>query len=103
MDKPSIRSQYCVFCGRPATEQHHIVYRSAGGTDGPTVSVCGWGNASGCHGLFHAHKLHLRWNEAGYWEWLRTMDSVKEEQARQLNGWRRLYVKKEQAYELPPL
>ena len=94
MDKPSINSPWCVFCGRPATERHHIVFRSQGGSDGPTVSVCGWGNVSGCHALLHAHKLHMRWND-GRWEYLRTMDSVKEQDALGLSGWRPVHVRKE--------
>lgn len=89
--KPSIVSDRCVFCGRPATEQHHIVYRSQGGTKLPTVSVCGWGNADGCHGLLHQHRLHLRWRDG--WEWLYTDEPVKESAAREMDGWRRLHVR----------
>lgn len=68
MGKPSIRSNRCVICGQPATNQHHVVKRSAGKwvRDGielkkPTMSLCGMGNASGCHGLAHAGRLHFRW------------------------------------------
>lgn len=58
---PSFHAERCPFCGRPATNRHHIVPRSQGGTDGATIDVCGAGNASGCHGKLHAHTLHLRY------------------------------------------
>lgn len=99
MDKPSIKSPYCIFCGRPATEEHHVVYRSQGGAKGPTVSVCGWGNTSGCHGLLHQHKLHLRWR--GGWEYLSTPEPVKYEKALSLPGWKKLNYDMEHEYELP--
>lgn len=86
--KPSVKRDTCPFCGRPATEQHHIVPRSQGGGDLPTVSVCGWGNTSGCHGLFHQHKLHMRWD--GGWQWLYTREPVKETVSWELPGWRPL-------------
>ena len=88
MGRPSIKREYCVFCGRPATEQHHVVFRSQGGGKGPTVSVCGWGNTSGCHGLLHARKLHLRWREG--WEYLRTAEPTKYDEALRMSGWRKL-------------
>ena len=88
MDKPSIEQQYCPFCGRPATNRHHIVARSQGGTDGPTVTVCGMGNASGCHGLFHSHRLHLRYTDR--WEYLRTKEPTKYQTALNMEGWRPL-------------
>lgn len=48
MALPSIESAVCPFCGRPASNRHHIVPRGQGGKDGPTVTVCGFGNAAGC-------------------------------------------------------
>ena len=89
--RPSIDSTFCPFCGTLATERHHIVYRSQGGTDLPTVSVCGHGNASGCHGLFHQHRLHLRWRDG--WEWLYTREPTKETVAQDLDGWRPVVVR----------
>lgn len=59
MNAPSIERRYCPFCGRPASNRHHVVPRSAGGTFGPTVCVCGNGNTSGCHRKFHDGILHL--------------------------------------------
>ena len=89
MDKPSITGYCCPFCGRRATQAHHIVPRSLGGTDGPTVRVCGLGNASGCHGLLHQHRLHLRWNpEIEWWEYLFTPESTKYQVALSMEGWR---------------
>jgi hypothetical protein len=55
-------SDYCLICGKPATERHHVVPRSRGGSKGPVVSVCGWGNITGCHGRLHTGRVHLRWN-----------------------------------------
>lgn len=89
MDKPSIVGEYCPFCGRKATNAHHIVPRSQGGANGPTVCVCGMGNASGCHGLLHSHMLHLRWDE-DTWQWLylRTEEATKYDKALEMAGWK---------------
>lgn len=70
MDAPSIRQDHCVICGRRGhLEQHHIVRRGAGQLvrDGkvvpkPTVTLCGLGNTSGCHGLAHQNRLHFRYD-----------------------------------------
>jgi hypothetical protein len=45
---------FCVICGKPASELHHMVYRSHGGTDGPLVSLC-----RDCHNKEHLHLLHF--------------------------------------------
>ena len=58
MQGRTINQMCCVFCGKPKSDQHHVVYRSRGGGCGPTLSVCGNGNASGCHMLLHIGKLH---------------------------------------------
>ena len=85
---PSIRSETCVFCGRPATEQHHVVFRSQGGEGGATISVCGFGNTSGCHGLLHKRKLHVRYGyKVGTWEFLRTKQPTKYQDALAMDGW----------------
>ena len=86
MGKPSIESPYCPFCGKPATNRHHIVPRSAGGKNGPTVTVCGMGNASGCHGKLHSHTLHLRYEDG--WEYLETEEPTKYQTASEMDGWR---------------
>lgn len=90
---PSIESECCPFCGKPATNRHHIVPRSQGGTKGATVTVCGMGNASGCHGLLHAHKLHLK-HENGQWFYLRTAEPMKYEKALNMEGWKRLELRR---------
>lgn len=89
MGRPSIEGELCAFCGRMATNRHHIVPRSAGGTKGPTVRVCGMGNASGCHKLLEDHVLHMDWDEAeGCWVYIRTDEPMKDEKADMLDGWR---------------
>ena len=88
MSAPSIHAQICPFCGRPSTNRHHIIPRSQGGHNGPTIDVCGMGNASGCHGKLHAHKLHLRFD--GGWLFLETNEPTKYERALQMDGWKPL-------------
>lgn len=90
MALPSVESEMCAFCGRPATNRHHVVPRSQGGSGGPTVCVCGMGNASGCHGLLHAGRLHMRPDGDGWWEWLLTMEPTKYDKALGLPGWQPL-------------
>lgn len=87
---PSIELPYCPFCGKPATNRHHIVPRSRGGKGGATVTVCGMGNASGCHGKLHSHLLHLRY--ADVWEYLETEQPTKYQNALSMDGWRSLGV-----------
>lgn len=91
MGKPSIEGDFCPFCGRRATNAHHVVPRSQGGADGPTVRVCGMGNASGCHGLLHSHRLHMRWDEESWqWLYLRTEEPTKYDRALEMDGWKPL-------------
>lgn len=87
MRGPSIETELCPFCGRPASNRHHIVPRSRGGHKGPTVTVCGMGNTSGCHRLLHDHRLHLRWS-GETWEYLVTAEPTKYEKAFEKEGWR---------------
>lgn len=90
MKAPSIESACCPFCGRTWENRHHIVPRSVGGGCGPTITVCGFGNTSGCHGLLHKHKLHLDYNEKDGWLFLKTEEPMKENDAIKQPGWRRL-------------
>lgn len=85
MSAPSWESELCPICGRPVGCRHHVIPRSAGGTDGPTVTLCGSGNADGCHGMVHQKKLHLRYN--GRWEWLHTYKAVKDDDIDQAAKW----------------
>ena len=89
MGCPDVETEWdgCAVCGRPARERHHIVPRSQGGTDGPTVRLCGWGNTGGCHGDAHAHKLHFRFAD-GRWQYLLTDEPTKYEKALEFGGWK---------------
>lgn len=104
----------CAVCGRYGrVEEHHVVKRSQGGTDGPTIMLCGFGNnlkdADGrylCHGRAEQHMLHFRWHAAdpregewnadggffgeGWWEYLETKVPMKYGNALLLGGWKRL-------------
>lgn len=110
----SIKKTYCAVCGATyPLNQHHIVRRGAGkmyrnGKElpKPTITLCGSGNTSGCHGKAHAQRLHFRWVPAnaernstirsfgtfgaGHWEWLET-EPMKEFEAQQIEeGWKPL-------------
>lgn len=87
---PSINLPYCPFCGFPATNKHHVVPRSQGGTYGATITVCGHGNMTGCHAKFHNHTLHVRYQ--GHWEYLETSEPMKYQDALALDGWKELNV-----------
>lgn len=115
MGKPSIDNEalVCCICGKPATDKHHIVRRSAGilvrlglVVKKPTVRLCGCGNASGCHGLAHANRLHFRWAETvtkakspdslplfgGHWEYLLCDEPTKYQQALSMEGWKPIEI-----------
>ena len=97
MGKPDIgrESRFCAVCGRPATNMHHIVKRSAGKwiRDGeevpkPCVRLCGNGNADGCHGLAHQGRLHFRFDEErGRWEHRIFPTAIKVQDAYAAEGW----------------
>ena len=93
MDAPSIPDRedgMCAICGcNPATNRHHIVPRSHGGTKGPTIPVCGSGNASGCHGMLHNREIHLFYS-GGEWAWRYDKGGCKLEEALERKGWRPL-------------
>lgn len=110
MGKPSIdnAARVCCICGKPATDKHHIVRRGAGKlvlngreVKKPTVRLCGDGNASGCHCLAHANRLHFRWAETvcadkssgyittgGHWEYLLLVVPTKYQTALEMDGWK---------------
>lgn len=112
MGRPNIDNAegLCCWCGRPASDKHHIVKRSAGKlvkngreVPKPTVRLCGMGNASGCHGKAHAGRLHFRWVDfdpdvfregvfvgRGHWEALETSEPCKYQEALSMEGWRRI-------------
>ena len=72
--------------------QHHVVWRSWGEyydngvkQEKPTITLCGNGNTSGCHGLAHSRRVHFRWNDG--WQYLRT-DTTDYVEALEEEGWR---------------
>lgn len=95
MRLPSIRATRCVVCSKTwPLNQHHIAWRSWGElyeggrrVEKPTVTLCGSGNASGCHGLAHQRMLHFR-NNGGACEFLRTEVPTRYERALEADGWR---------------
>lgn len=97
MDGPSIDTPCCAFCGRRfPLERHHVIRRSAGGSNGPTIVCCGFGSnlrdANGrilCHGAIHHHMLHVRLVD-GKWWYLRTAEPTKYERALEMDGWKPL-------------
>ena len=117
MGRPSVDLPFCAVCGRTyPLNRHHVVRRGAGKAyDGsgrelrkPTVTLCGSGNASGCHGLAHSGRLHFRWVPScgeqsrksavrdvwagcGHWEFKVTEEPAKYQDAlADDEGWRRL-------------
>lgn len=73
LGKPDVVSRpFCAICGARAADKHHVLQKGAGGSrsdaDIPLMRLCGSGNADGCHGLVHAHVLHVYWDDAkGGW------------------------------------
>lgn len=63
----------CIVCGRFGANWHHEPPKGTGGAcawHGSLLALCGSGT-TGCHGLRHAGRLKLRFNDdAGRWEWL---------------------------------
>lgn len=61
----------CVYDGQRATDRHHRRFKGMGGSSLPDkdspqnlVTLCGFGNTSGCHGRAHSDRA---WSEAhGY-------------------------------------
>lgn len=96
LDGPDMIGEHCQVCGRPATNKHHPARRDRHvyGADGkpahnPVITLCGGGNASGCHGKAHSGRLHFRTVE-GVWEYLETAEPVKRAEALERDGWREL-------------
>lgn len=101
LDKPWVRFEgvsgipLCSVCLKPAANMHHVVLKGAGGVPValdariPRVALCGVGNASGCHGLAHARKLHFDWRDGG-WAYLITRIPTRRADALPMDGWRRL-------------
>lgn len=90
MKGTTIRRDTCVVCGRKANNNHHVVEKSQGGANGPTLTLCGSGT-TGCHGKCKTRNLHFRWDpDAGGWWFLETEEPHKYEKTLDLCGWRRI-------------
>lgn len=48
-----------VACDEPATDEHHIIFRSHGGHKGPTSMLCR-GHHMAMHGIRHANRRYWR-------------------------------------------
>lgn len=88
---------FCAICGRPATNLHHIVPRSQGGTAGPVVRLCGSGTM-GHHGMAENKQIHFRFcqftndPEVGQWEYFKWGKPISYEDALEHHyGWNALY------------
>lgn len=94
MRAPTVKKPYCVVCGFTGhLEQHHLVRRGDGNICGPsgthnkpTVTLCGNGNTSGCHGLAHSHRLNFRYTDR--LEYLITEDPTDRLTALSMEGWK---------------
>lgn len=68
LDVPGIKSESCVVCGRPATDQHHVVQKGMGGVPAeverriPTVSLC-----RRCHTEVHQGHIKFRYDLGWLW------------------------------------
>ena len=99
MGKPSVKTDFCAVCGRPATNLHHVIPKGMGCRSDkgiPLIRLCGSG-VTGCHGLAHKGKLHFGWDDdKGGWVYYRTEAPMNDwqcwEQYRELYaplpGWR---------------
>lgn len=110
MGRPSVTLGHCAVCGRAwPLNRHHVVRRGAGrmwlhGIElaKPTMTLCGSGSTSGCHGLAHQNRLHFRWVDrrpnaadgivsgAGHWEYLLCDEPTRYQDALDMDGWRRI-------------
>lgn len=95
LDKPSVLSPCCAVCGKPWSNEHHVVFKGHGGLPRkierriPLIRLCGNGNTSGCHGEVHHRRLFFRWRDG--WEYMRTDKPMTVDAAMAQPGWRKLY------------
>jgi hypothetical protein len=95
MELPSVELPFCAVCGATwPLNRHHFVWRSWGelvregkAIPKPTITLCGSGNTSGCHGLAHSRQLHFR-NNGGRLEMLMTLEPTRYHVALDMPGWR---------------
>lgn len=89
-----VRQRCCVVCGQTfPINQHHVPPRSAGKVfvrgkelPKPTLTLCGSGNTSGCHGKAHHGLLHFRFTDR--WEYLELDEPADRLSALEMDGWR---------------
>ena len=89
LDKPSVTdTPYCVVCGKPATNAHHVIPKGMGGVSKemeariPKLKLCGNGNLNGCHGLAHQGLLHINWEDGmGGWVFRRSSEPMGDEES----------------------
>ena len=95
MDAPTVKLPCCAVCGRNwPLNDHHIVWRGWGNLldaqgnrrPKPTVTLCGSGNTSGCHGRAHQLTLHFRYRD-GRLEYLETDAPTAYVDALEMGGW----------------
>lgn len=68
---PDMLGECCIVCGHYGANKHHMPPKGlAGGKSwqGALLSLCGSGT-TGCHGLWHAKRLELRFDEKRGWVW----------------------------------
>lgn len=88
MQAPSWDTFLCPVCGRVNQSRHHVVYRSHGGGSGPTISLCGFDNVTGCHGK--AHQGYLHFNYVNGWMFLLADKPCSSFEADEMDGWKPL-------------
>jgi len=85
---PSVDVPWCIVCGRTGQlNWHHDPWRSEVRGAHVTIPLCGFGNASGCHGLAHAGMLHFR-NHDGRRQFIRLDGPTRYIDALEMDGWR---------------
>ena len=87
LDRPDLLPPYCVVCGKPANNAHHVIVGMRKSLRVPRLRLCGSGT-TGCHGLAHERRLHFRFRDG--WEWLATDEPTKYQAAIEMDGWRAL-------------
>ena len=87
LGKPNVLTEGCAVCGRPATNEHHVIFKGSGGMSRelerkvPKIRLCGNGNVDGCHGEVHHRRLFFRWVDGAGWQYQRTLKPTKVDDA----------------------
>lgn len=71
LGRKGIEQDVCCVCGFPSQSKHHHPFKSRIPKEQqksiPRLSVCGWDNSSGCHGLLQRNLVRPRLSVAGLW------------------------------------